>query len=67
MTPAAVLEKLAAMPMVDVHVPATDGRHLVMPRYTQPDPDPRLLLQQMKLELPAQPPPRIYAAHPRAS
>ena len=67
LTPAAVLEKFAAMQMVDVHVPTTDGRHLVMPRYTQPNQDQRLLLQQMKLELPAQPPPRIYATHARAS
>ena len=29
LTPAAVLEKFAAMQMVDVHLLTTDGRHLV--------------------------------------
>ena len=59
LTPRAVLEKLAMMQMVDVHLPTTDGRHLVLPRYTQPDRDQTLLLQQLKLRLPEQPPPRI--------
>lgn len=59
LTPRAVLEKLATMQMVDVHLPTTDGRHLVLPRYTQPDRDQTLLLQQLKLRLPEQPPPRI--------
>ena len=59
LTPRAVLEKFAAMQMVDVHLPTTDGRHLVLPRYTQPDPDQRLLLSRMKLALPKQPPPMI--------
>ena len=56
---APVLEKFATMQMVNVHLPTTDGRQLVLPRYTQPDPDHQLLLQQLKLSLPAQPPPRI--------
>ncbi len=64
LTPAAVLEKFAAMQMVDIHLPTTDGRYLVLSRYTQPNADQRLLLQEMKLELPAQPPPKIY---PRAA
>jgi len=67
LTPAAVFEKFAAMQMVDVHVPAIDGRQLVLSRYTQPDQDQRLLLQEMKLVLPEQPPPRIHARHARAS
>jgi len=45
--------------MVDVHLPTTDERLLILPRYTQPDPDLRLLLAQLKLVLPEQPPPRI--------
>ena len=61
LTPRAVLEKFATMQMVDVHLPTTDGRQLVLPRYTQPDPDHQLLFQQLKLSLPAQPPPRICA------
>jgi hypothetical protein len=52
--------------MVDVHLPTTDGRHIVLPRYTQPDNDQQILLQQLKLTLPPQPPPRI-TAHPAAS
>lgn len=59
LTPRAVLEKFAALQMVDVHLPTTDGRHLVLPRYTQPEKELQLLLKKLKLELPAQPPPRI--------
>jgi len=57
-----VLEKFAAVQMIDVQVPTTDGRELVMTRYTQPEPELRLLLDKLKLELPAQPPPKISAA-----
>lgn len=60
LTPRAVLEKFAAIQMVDVHLPTTDGRHLILPRYTQPDADQQLLLQRLKLTLPQQPPPRIH-------
>ena len=63
LTPRAVLDKLAAMQMVDVHLPTTDGRTVVLARYTEPEPDHAVLLQQMKLHLPAQPPPRIAAAN----
>ena len=59
LTPRAVLEKFAAMQMVDVHLPTTDGRELILPRYTQPEKDLQLLLSQLKLTLPKQPPPRI--------
>jgi hypothetical protein len=59
LTPRAVLEKFAAMQMVDVHLPTNDGRYLILPRYTQPDPDQRLLLSQMRLVLPQQLPPKI--------
>lgn len=61
LTPRSVLEKLGTIQMVDVHLPTTDGRYLVLPRYTQPDRDQKLLLQQLKLRLPEQPPPRITA------
>ena len=63
LTPRAVLEKFATMQMVDVHLPTTDGRQLVLPRYTQPDSDHQLLFQQLKLNLPAQPP-RVFASEP---
>jgi hypothetical protein len=59
LTPRAALEKLAPIQMVDVRVPTTDGRALILPRYTQPDSDQKLLLSQLKLTLPEQPPPRI--------
>jgi transposase len=62
LTPRSVVEKFAAMQMIDVHVPTTDGRELLLTRYTQPQPELRLLLDKLKLELPAQPPPKISAA-----
>lgn len=65
LTPRAVLEKLAGMQMVDVHLPTTDGRELVLTRYTEPDADQRLLLAHLKLSLPKQPPPKI--ASPRSA
>ena len=61
LTPRAILEKFATMQMVDVHLPTTDGRHLVLPRRTDPTPDQQLLLHQLALKLPEQPPPRISA------
>jgi len=59
LTPRSVLEKFAAMQMIDVHVPTTDGREVRLRRTTQPEPELRLLLAQLKLTLPAQPPPEI--------
>ncbi len=61
LTPRAALENLAAIQMVDVHLPTTDGRHLILSRYTQPEPEQKILLDQLRLELPPQPPPRISA------
>ncbi len=61
LTPRAVLEKLATIQMLDVCFPTTDGRWLLMPRYTQPEPDQQLLLHRLKLSLPQQPPPRLKA------
>ena len=61
LTPRAVLEKSSTIHMVDVHLPTTDGRYLILPRYTQPEPDHKILLQQLKLKLPAQPPPKIFS------
>jgi len=61
LTPRAVLEKLATIQMLDVSFPTTDGRLLVMPRYTEPNPEQALLLHQLHLVLPQQPPPRITA------
>jgi transposase len=61
LTPRSILEKFSTMQMVDVHIPTTDGRYLILPRHTQPDRDLKLLLAQMKLVLPKQPPPKIVA------
>jgi hypothetical protein len=59
LTARSALEKFAAVQMIDVHLPTTDGRELLLTRYTQPEPELRLLIQQLKLNLPPQPPPRI--------
>src|SRR5713101_2630735 len=61
LTPRSVLEKFAAMQMIDVHLPTTDGRELLLTRYTQPEPELNLLLKKLKLDLPLQPPPKITA------
>ncbi len=61
LTPRSVLEKLGTMQMIDVHLPTTDGREVILTRYTQPEPDQRLLLEKLKLKLPEQPPPKITA------
>jgi len=59
LTPRAILEKFQAIQMIDVHLPTTDGRNLILPRYTQPEKDLQLLLHQLNLTLPEQPPPRL--------
>jgi hypothetical protein len=61
LTPRAVLAALAAIQMVDVVIPTTDGRELVLPRYTEPTAEQAMILQTLKLTLPSQPPPRIRA------
>jgi len=64
LTPRAVLETLSGILMIDVHLPLADGRELVLPRYTQPEPEQRLALEKVGWDLPPQPPPRIRS--PRA-
>ena len=59
LTSRAVIEKMTAIQMIDVHLPTTDGRLLILSRYTQPEPDHQLLLQRLHLTLPAQPPQKI--------
>jgi transposase len=61
LTPRAVLDKLAAIQMLDVHFPTTDGRTLILSRYTELNTEQKLLVKQLKLDLPSQPPPRITA------
>jgi len=61
-TPREVIAKFKTMQMVDVHLPTTDGRELTLSRYTQPEAEHRMLLDQLRLSLPSQPPPKITAA-----
>lgn len=67
LTPRAVLDKFSTMQMVDVHLPTTDGRKVILSRYTQPERDLKMLLTQLKLTLPEQPPPKITASGTLAS
>jgi hypothetical protein len=62
LTPRSVLEKFGAVQMIDVHLPTSDGRHVVLARYTQPEKELQVLLHQLNLTLPEQPPPRITSA-----
>jgi Transposase DDE domain len=61
LTPRAVLDKFAAIQMLDVHFPTTDGRTLILTRYTELNAEQKLLVAQLGLQLPPQPPPRITA------
>jgi hypothetical protein len=61
LTPRAVLDKFAAVQMLDVHFPTTDGRTLILSRYTELTADQKMLVRQLKLDLAPQPPPRITA------
>jgi transposase len=65
-TPREVIAKFTTMQMVDVTLPTTDGRELTLSRYTQPEPEHRMLLDQLRLSLPGQSPPKITAAQARA-
>jgi len=59
LTSRSVIDTFSQMQMIDVHLPTTDGRNLILPRYTQPEKDLQLLLHQLNLILPEQPPPRL--------
>jgi hypothetical protein len=56
-----VLEKFYSTQRVDVHLPTTDRRTVILTRHTQPEKELQLLLEQLKLTLPEQPPPKITA------
>lgn len=60
--PRVVLEKLAGLQMLDVVIPTTDGRELLLRRRTEPDHDIALLLDRLGRTLPDQPPPKIGPA-----
>ena len=59
LTPRSVIEKFAAVQMVDVHLPTTDRRTVILPRYTQPEKELKMLLSELRMILPPQPRPRI--------
>lgn len=61
------LEKFAAMQLLDVHFPTTDGRELIFTRYTEPENDQQMLLAKLGWDLPQQAAPRITAAKIAAS
>ena len=67
LSPASVMAQLATIQLIDVHIPTVDDRWLILPRYTQPDPDTQMLLHHLHLALPTQPPPRIRAVPEPAS
>jgi transposase len=62
LTARSVLEKFCAVQMLDVHIPTTDGRELMLTRYTQPEAELKLLLERLEIALPPQPPPKISSA-----
>jgi hypothetical protein len=61
LTPRAVLDPLGGIQMLDVQMPTTDGRCLLMSRATQPEKAVALLLAKRQLQLPEQPRPRLSA------
>jgi hypothetical protein len=62
LTARSALEKFAAIQMIDVHLPTTDGREILLTRHTNPERELQLLINRLKLRLPPQPPPRITTA-----
>jgi transposase len=65
LTPRSVLEKMSTLQMLDVHLPTTDNRTILLSRYTQPSKDVQILVDQLGLQLPQQPPPKVYSPkHP---
>jgi hypothetical protein len=57
LTPRAAIEKFRAVQTIDVHLPTTDGRTVIMSRYTQPERELQILLKQLRLRFPSQPSP----------
>ena len=62
LTSRAALQSMSRIQMLEVHIPTTDGRMLVLPRHTEPEPEQKLILEHLGMELPKQPPPRIRQA-----
>jgi len=64
LTVRSVLEKFVSIQMIDVYLPTTDGKELLLRRYTQPDKDQLLLLSRLNLNLPDQPRPQLMDRRP---
>lgn len=64
LTVRSVLEKFVSIQMIDVYLPTTDGKELLLRRYTQPDKDQLLLLSRLDLRLPEQPKPQLLDRTP---
>jgi len=64
LTVRSVLEKFGAIQMIDVYLPTTDGKELLLRRYTQPDKDQMLLVSRLNLNLPDQPKPQLLDKSP---
>ncbi len=56
-----MLDNLAAIQMLDVHFPTTNGRTLILSRHAELNADQKLPVKRVKLDLPSQSPPRITA------
>ena len=61
LTSPAVLEVFSKIKLLDVYIPTQDNRILHMQRYTEPEKEHKILLEKLKLRLPAQAPPKIYS------
>jgi hypothetical protein len=58
------MDKFESIQMIDVFLPTTDGKELLLRRYTQPDKDQLLLLSRLNLNLPEQPKPQLLDRKP---
>jgi hypothetical protein len=59
LTARAVLEALSKILLIDIHLPTTDSREILLQRRTEPDQATALLLEKLPIQLPKQPPPKI--------
>lgn len=61
LTSQAVLEVFSKIQLLDVFIPTQDDRTIHLQRHTEPDQEHKILLEKLKLKLPAQAPPKIYS------
>jgi hypothetical protein len=64
LTVRSILEKFESIQMVDVYLPTTERKELLLRRYTQPDKDQLLLLSRLDITLPPQPKPQLLDKKP---